>query len=161
MGDSSDAPRFVLSFENVKAWCARQGYEFRANDEAGQLAINYQLLGQQAPLLFLPQPSRGMVMLVMRQPFAVSPERRAAVLDACARLNVTSFMGAWVLNQETGELFFRITIPALDIAYTDQALVHCARIVVGTSEKAAPAFKSIALDGADPAKAISAITLPS
>lgn len=157
----ADSAGFTLTFENLKSWCVRQQFEHRTNDQAGQLAIAYQLLGQQAPLLVLPQPSRAMVMLVMRQPFAVAPERRGAVLDACARLNVTLFMGAWVLNQETGELFFRVTIPALDVAYSDQALVHCARVVIGTSEKAAPALKSIALDGADPAKAIAAIQLPS
>jgi len=46
------------------------------------------------------------------------------------------------------------------IGYTDQGVLQISRIVVGTSELAAPALRSIALDGAEPVKAISAIAAP-
>jgi len=161
MADSQDVARFVLSYENLKAWCERQKYEYRANDELGQLAVNYALLGQPSPLMILPHLSRGMVMLAMRQPYEVPADRRAAIVEATAILNSTSLMGAWTVNRETGEVFFRVTVAALDIGYTDQGLLHVARVVVGTSEKAAPALRSVALDGADPSKAISALVLSS
>ena len=76
-------------------------------------------------------------------------------------LNSTSLMGAWTANRETGEIFFRVTVVALDIGYTDHGLLHAARVVVGTSEKAAPPLRSVALDGAEPSKAISALVMPS
>lgn len=161
MADPQDVARFVLSYENLKAWCDRQKYEYRANDEVGQLAINYALLGQPSPLMILPHLSRGMVMLAMRQPYSVPADRRAAILEATSLLNSTSLMGAWTANRETGEIFFRVTVVALDIGYTDQGLLHVARVVVGTSEKAAPALRAVALDGAEPSKAISALVMPS
>ena len=133
--------RFVLSFETLKAWCQRQQYEFSENAELGQLAIHYQLLGEPVPLMVLPQLARGLVLFVMRQPFVVPAERRIAVLEGAGLLNASSFMGASAINRDTGELFFRVSIAALDIGYTDAGMLHVARIVVGTSEKAAPALR--------------------
>jgi hypothetical protein len=158
MAAESDQPtRFVLSFDTLKAWAQRQKYEFSENPQLGQLAIHYALLGQPSPLLVLPEPARGMVMFVMKQPFTVPPERRAAVVEAAAMLNSTSFMGAWVLNPNTGDLVFRVTVAALDIGYTDAGVLHVARVVVGTSERAAPALKAVALDGVAPAQALSGL----
>src|SRR5262249_11338292 len=127
------------------------------NTQLGQLAVHYQLLGQPAPLMILPQPQRGMVMFVMKQPYAVPPERRAAVDEACGRLNATLVMGAWMQNRDSGELFFRATAAALDTAYSDPGLLHIARVVVGTSERAAPAMHAVAIEGAEPAKALAAV----
>jgi len=78
---------FVLSFETLKAWCERQGYQFSENPQLKQLAIHYQLLGQPAPLMVLPQLDRGMVMWVMKQPFTVPEDRRIEVARATALLN--------------------------------------------------------------------------
>jgi hypothetical protein len=147
---------FVLSFENLKAWCVRQSYQFSENAQLQQLAIHYQLLGQPAPLMVIPQLDRGMLMFVMAQPFKVPEERRLDVMRAAALLNAQTFMGAWVINTQTGELFFRVTIPALDTQYSDQVVLHVARVAVGTSEKVAPALKAIALDGADPVSSLQA-----
>ena len=161
MPEPQDVSRFVLSYENLKAWCDRQSYEYRANDEVGQIAINYALLGQPSPLMVLPHLSRGMVMFAMRQPYSVPADRRPAILEATSMLNSTSLMGAWTANRETGEIFFRVTVVALDVGYTDQGLLHAARVVVGTSEKAAPPLRAVALDGAEPTKAISSLVMPS
>ncbi len=154
----ADPDRFTLSFETLKAWCQRQNYEFSENVELGQLAVHYQLLGQRAPLMILPQPARGMVMFLMRQPYIVPPERRPAMLEAVNQLNASVFMGAWALNRDSGELLFRATVPALDNAYSDAGVLHVARVVVGTSERAAPALRAVALEGADPIQAIATVT---
>jgi hypothetical protein len=148
---------FQLSFENLKAWCQRQKYEFSENTQLGQLAIHYQLLGQPAPLLVLPQFDRGIVMFVMRQPYQVPEDRRVDIARSASLINAQVFMGAFVVNSNTGELFFRVSVPALDTQYSDQALLHVARIAVGTSEKLAPALKAVALEGADPVKSFNAI----
>jgi hypothetical protein len=148
---------FQLSFETLKAWATRQKYEFSENAQLGQLAIHYQLLGQPAPLMVIPQADRGLLMLVMRQPYQVPEERRAEVARACSLINSQVFMGACVINSQTGELFFRVSIPMIDTQYSDQGVLHVARIAVGTSEKLAPALKAVALDGADPVKLLNAI----
>ncbi len=151
------ADPFVLSFESLKAWCQRQSYQFSEKADVGQLAVHYQLLGQPAPLLILPQRGRDMVMFVMRQPYTVPADRRTAIAEACGLLNASMFMGAWAMNRDTGELYLRATLPVVDVQYTDAGVLHVARVVVGTSEKAAPALRSIALEGADPAKALAAL----
>ena len=141
---------FALTFETLKAWCERQSYAYGENPQLGQVAVKYELLGAPAPLMFLPQLDRGMVMLAMKQPFTVPAARRAAMLEATAILNARVLMGAWVLRED-GEVFFRVTVPALDVHFGDQGMLHVARIVVGTSERAAPLLRAVALDGADPA----------
>lgn len=151
---------FALSFDAVRAWCERQKYTFRANAESQQLAIDYAILGQPAPLMVMPHFQRGMLMFLMRLPFPVPADKQAVALDAAARLNATILMGAWIVNRETGELLFRVTIPALDTQYSDDSLLHVARVCVGSAEKAAPILRSIILDGADPATAIAALANP-
>jgi hypothetical protein len=146
--------RFELDGASLEAWCNRQGYTYKAVD--GQLIVEYAVLGLPAPLIVLPQIDRGMVMLVMRQPYAVPAARFVAVTQAANTLNASSFMGAWVLNDEKAELYFRVTVVALDTQYTDESLLHAARVVVGTSEVAAPVLRAIALDGAEPGATIAA-----
>lgn len=148
------ANHFELDGASLEAWCDRQGYMYRAVN--GQVIVEYAVLGLPAPLIFLPQLDRGMVMLVMRQPYAVPAARFVAVTQAANTLNASSFMGAWVLNDEKAELYFRVTVAALDTRYTDESLLHVARVVVGSSEVAAPVLRAIALDGAEPGAAIAA-----
>jgi len=146
--------RFELDGASLEAWCDRQGYTYQAAD--GQLIVEYAVLGLPAPLVVLPQLDRGMVMLLMRQPYAVPAARFVAVTQAATTLNARSFMGAWVLNDEKAELYFRVTLVALDTRYSDDSLLHAARVVVGTSELAAPALRAIALDGAEPGPTLAA-----
>lgn len=145
---------FQLSFDTLKAWCVRQKYEFSENAQLKQLAIHYQLLGQPSPLLVIPQFERGMLMFVMKQPYAVPADRREAVIKSAAMLNATTFMGAWVVNTETGEVFFRVTVPAMDTQYSDEGLLQVARIAVGTAEKVAPALRKVALEAGDPLQSL-------
>ncbi len=152
---------FALSFDALRGWCERQKYTFRANAEQQQLAIDYTILGQPAPLLVIPHFPRGMLMFLMRMPFTVPVDKVEAALDAAARINSTILMGAWVVNRETGEVLFRVTIPALDTQYSDDSLLHSARVCVGSAERAAPVLRSIILDGADAAPAIAALANPS
>ena len=149
--------RFTLSFENLKAWCLRNKYSFSEDTKRGHLALQQQLLGQATPIMMLPQLDRNMLVIVMRQPYDVPPDRHAAIIEAAALLNSTSFMGAWALNREFGELYFRVTLPVSDIQYTDAGMLYTAQVVLGTSEKVAPALRAIALDGADPIKTISKV----
>lgn len=153
----ADSTHFTLSFENLKAWCLRNKYSFSEDARRGHLALQQQLLGEPTPIMLLPQINGNMVVLVMRQPYDVPKNRHAAILEAIALLNSTSVMGAWALNREHGELYFRVTLPVVDILYTDAGMLYTAQVVMSTSETAAPALRAIAIDGAEPVKTISVV----
>jgi hypothetical protein len=125
---------FVLSFDNLKSFCDRQRFTFKINEELGQLAVLYRILGQDAPIIIIPRPERGMLTLAVVLPFAVPLARYPFVVEALARLNAAAYMGTWVLNFDKGEIYFRVTLPALDNLYTDEGLFLAARVVVSTSE---------------------------
>jgi hypothetical protein len=153
----ADSTRFTLSFENLKTLCQRNKIAFSEDSKRGHLALHQTLLGQAAPIMLLPQLNPNMLVIVMRQPYDVPPDRQAAIAEAAALLNAASPMGTWALNREFGELYFRVTLPVVDIQYTDAGVLFVARLVFSTSERAAPALRAIALDGADPDKTISSV----
>jgi hypothetical protein len=148
---------FTLKFENLKDWCERNEYEFAAQGDLEQIAINYQLMDQSAPLMFIPMKDRDLYVLAMRQPYTVPADRFTAILTATNRLNALSFVGAWSLNVDSGELFFRLGLTVADIVYTDKGLLSYARAVVGNSEQATPTLHAIAIEGADPEAALAAL----
>lgn len=139
--------KLTLTYENIQAWCDRQGFKYLTNPQAGQLAVLYRILEHDAPLQILPYPDRGMVTFAMSLPFAVPAERYPFVKEALTQLNSRSYMGAWVLNPDKGEIYFRVTLPALDNEYSDQGLFFACRVVVSSSEGAAPALFRIAQQG--------------
>jgi hypothetical protein len=136
-------PGFVLNFENLKSFCERQKFQFLVNVELGQLAVLYKILGKDAPLILIPRLERGMLTLALALPFRVPLERYPLIGEALARLNASSYMGAWVLNFEKGEIYFRVTLPALDNEYTDQGLFFAARVVVSSAEAMAQRLSDV------------------
>ena len=149
--------RFVLSFQSLVSWCERHEYEFQANDELEQIAIRYGLMETSTPLMIIPQWDSGMVVFAMRQPYQVPEDRVAAILAATNRLNSMSFMGAWSVNIDSRELFFRVAIPVQEIQYTDNGVLAVARAVVGNSETATPTLHAIAIEGTDTDTALAAL----
>lgn len=142
---------FVLNFDNLKSFCERQNFQFMMNEELGQIAVLYRILDQDAPLIFIPRLERGMVTLAMALPFRVPLERYPHIGESLARLNASSYMGAWVLNFDKGEVYFRVTLPALDNQYTDQGLFFAARVVVSTAEAIAGRLADVVAGKLEPA----------
>ncbi len=148
---------FVLNYANVKSWAEQVfGKQFRYNDEAAQLALPHTLLEAQAWLVFIPRPERGMMTMALTLPFGVPEERFAEVGEALTLLNARSYIGAWVLNMDTGQISYRITVPALDVSYTDQALRFVASIVTSSAETMARPLQAVACEGAPAATVASA-----
>lgn len=141
---------FVLNYANLKSWAERLGLPFRSSDEASQIAVLCHLLDRDVPLVFIPRLERGMMTMAVTMPFAIPPDRFAAVGEALTLLNARSYMGAWILNTDKGEIYFRITVPALDVTYTDQSLRFVASVVASSAEAMAKALHSVALEGAAP-----------
>lgn len=135
---------YLLNYQNLKAFCERQQFRFLQNEERGQLAVVYPLLEHEALLQILPFLDRNMVTLAMTLPFVVPPSQFALMSEALTQLNARTYMGTWVLNSDKGEVYFRVTLPALDNEWTDDAVLFAARIVVSTAEEFAAALFRVA-----------------
>lgn len=135
--------RYPLSFENLQAFCERQALRYKANTERGQIAVLYRLLGRDAPLYIITRPERSMVTLALPFPLRVPDERIPHIGEAVTRLNSAAYMGTWVLNVETCEVYFRVTLPSLDAEYGDGSLLFAARLVVSTVEAAGKGLEQV------------------
>jgi hypothetical protein len=143
-------PGFVLTYQNLKSWAERLRLPNRWNDEVEQLAIRCRLLDTDVPLVFIPRPDRGMVTLAVTLPFAIPGARYPQIGESLTILNARSYMGAWILNADKGEVYFRITLPANDVEYGDEALRFVASIVVSSADAMAKALFAVAQQGAPP-----------
>jgi hypothetical protein len=143
-------PGFVLNYANVKAWAERLQLPFRFSDDASQIAITCRLLDSDVPLVFIPRLERGMLTMALTMPFSVPRDRYVQVGQALTLLNARSYMGAWILNLEKGEIYFRITVPALDVVYTDQSLRFVASVVASSADTMSKPLRAVACEGARP-----------
>lgn len=143
-------PGFVLNYANLKSWAERLQLPFRYNEEAGQIAVMSRVLDVEVAVVFIPRHERGMLTMALTMPFAVPRERFPQVGQALTLLNARSYMGAWILNAEKGEIYFRITVPALDVSYTDTSLRFVATVVVSSAETMARPLRAVACEGARP-----------
>lgn len=139
---------FVLNYANIKSWAERLGLAFRYSDEMGQIAVLCRLLDVDVPMVFIPRVERGMLTMAITLPFQVPADRFGEVGAALTLVNARSYMGAWILNADKGEIYFRITVPALDVTYSDQALRFVAGVVVSSAESLAARLHAVAKEGA-------------
>jgi hypothetical protein len=146
--------RFQLTYGNLKSWAtrleARLGVPCRYSDEVQQLAVRAWVMDTAVALVLIPRPERGMLTLAVTLPFAVPSERHAAISESLTILNARSFMGAWILNTEKAEIYFRITVPAKDLEYSDETLHFVASLVESSAEAMAKPLYAVAHQGATP-----------
>jgi hypothetical protein len=142
--------RFTLTYPTLKSWADRLGVPYRFNDEVGQIAVLTRVMDTDVPLVFIPRPDRGMVTMAITLPFAAPSERFTAVGESLTILNARSYMGAWILNTDKGEVYFRITLPAMELEYSDETLRFFASLVVSSTEAMAKLLYSVAHKGASP-----------
>lgn len=154
MAPTPPSTPFALSTESVAASCTRQGLAYTHSPDGTQLAIGLQVLGVSAPIICLPWGERGMYMFALALPFVVPPARAEAVALATAILNSQTLMGAWALNTDKGEAYFRITMPSRGLEVTDEALRFLFQVIASTAEQFAPAFYRIATQGAAPGSVV-------
>lgn len=145
---------FVLSTENVAASCARQGLSYTRSPDGTQLAVGHQVLGVPAPILCLPWSERGMYMFALALPIVVPGVRAEAVALATAILNSQTLMGAWAINTDKGEAYFRITLPTRGLELNDEGLGFLFHVIASTMEQFAPALYRVAREGAAPGSVI-------
>ncbi|HRI48924.1 MAG TPA: YbjN domain-containing protein [Pseudomonadota bacterium] len=142
--------RFALTYPTLKSWADRLGVPYRFNEEVGQIAVLTRVMDTDVPLVFIPRPDRGMVTMAITLPFATPSERFTAVGESLTILNARSYMGAWILNTDKGEVYFRITLPAMELEYSDETLRFFASLVVSSAEAMAKLLYAVAHKGEGP-----------
>ena len=151
---------YELTYENILGFCERQGLQHVRSEHHREVAVRYQVLNQDAPLVVIPRPERGMVTLALTLPFRAPAEHQRAIGEALGLLNTSSFMGAWLLLRTTGELAFRITVATGtapgQIVYSDDGLLYVIRLVISTVETHAAALQKISTGAAAPESVLDA-----
>ncbi len=138
---------FPLTLDHIRAWCDHRELKSVFNPEVGQLAF-VAAPGAQ-PVRVWPHPKRNMVTLLQALPTLVPPERRSAVGEAIGLLNSSSFMGAWAMNSDKGEVYFRITLPIEGALWSDDGLAFITRVLIGTVSGLQPKLLAVS-EGAAP-----------
>ena len=139
--------RFSLTSDHLASLCARLGLVFKVNEDTGQIAVLHRILDEDTPLYITPLAGRSLVAFALPLPFRVPADRRGAVIEAAARLNRASGVGCWVVDGETGELSFRMTLPVHGAEYDDDGVLFVTRVVTSAVEAAAADLQQIALAG--------------
>lgn len=131
-----------LSFESIVQWCTRQKLSYFVAEPTRMVVIPR--APGQAPIRVIERADRGMMSFILAADAPVPEDRRAEVARALTLLNASSFMGAWVLNQSNGELYFRVTLPIRGTTWSDDAVMYVVRLLVGTFDGAGPAVAAVA-----------------
>lgn len=143
---------YPLDLAAVRGFCERNGVPYVVNDELGQLAIPRPDRPQWA-VRVVPRPERGMLTVAYPLPGRIPEERIPALQAAAGLLNARTYMGAWVLNTDTGELYFRVTTLTDHVLYDDESLKQLLQVVIGTVERMVPKLDRV-LKGADAASVL-------
>ncbi|MCB9670836.1 MAG: YbjN domain-containing protein [Alphaproteobacteria bacterium] len=142
---------FPLDLDGFKTFLERAGIEHVHNEKLGQIGVPRP--GSEGwAVRFVPWPERGMATVAYPLPGVVPPARRAELARACNLLNARTFLGAWVLNMEAGELYFRHTVLTAGVLFEDAGVRALLQVVVGTVELHVDRLQAV-LDGA-PAESV-------
>ncbi|MGM0578621.1 MAG: YbjN domain-containing protein [Myxococcota bacterium] len=142
---ADEAPdAFPLTLESVEAWCERMGLVCGRTEDGGQVVIPRPGEGA-IPIRIIDRPDRQMTTFGMVMPWEVPEDRMDAVSRAVADANASMFMGAWVLNTDSGQLYYRVTVPAGPVLYTDEGLKHVVELLVGTALHSHDELRGIAV----------------
>lgn len=137
---------YDLSLEAIADWCIRSGGRTAHGTEQPEILVMVGLFGQKLPVRVRALPS-PLITLAIVAPFQVPAENLEETRRAAAVANQLIHMGTWIVL-DTGELFFRVTLPTLGVKVDDRTLTEVVRLVIGTVAAAAPAFHAVANEGA-------------
>ena len=128
-----DANRYPLDYDALKDFCERQGLAIFVNEELKQLAIPLPDRDGFA-LRLVPRTDRGMLTVAFPLPGTIPEDRLEELARAANLLNSRTFLGAWVVNAESQEMYFRQTVHTEGVLYTDHAVRELLQTVIGTAD---------------------------
>lgn len=132
---------FVLNLENLAQWCVRQKLNYFVQ-ENGRMVVIPRGPGE-VPVRVIERADRGMMTWAIGLALTVPEARRTELSRAVTLLNSSSFMGAWVVNQATGELYFRITVPTRGLTWSDEGVLFLVQVLIGTADGAGPGLAAV------------------
>ncbi len=133
-----------IDIARLRAWCDARGIPTEIDASGRQLAIPVQ---GARPVVVLSRDERGMVTFLSAFPFTVSDGDRDEYCRALALLNSASYMGAFVLNSQTGETYFRLTVLSRGTTMTDDAVGGLLEVVVSSVAGTTAALRGVATEG--------------
>ncbi len=137
-----------LDYEGVQAFCERNGLPFLKNAELQQIAIP-RPMREGFAVRVVPRPERGMCTFAYPLPTQLPVERLDAFEAAANRMNARTFLGSWVVNRDTREIYFRQTVLLKGASHTDETVRQILKLVVGTVEIMLPKLTEV-LQGKGP-----------
>lgn len=134
MSDETGEPKGIqLDYEGIQAFCERQNLPYLKNPELQQIAIP-RPMREGFAVRVVPRPERGMCTFAYPLPTQLPVDRLDALEAAANRMNGRTFLGSWVVNRDTRELYFRQTVLVNGVTHTDASVQQILRLVVGTVE---------------------------
>ena len=126
---------------SVEAAFRSSGWQFRQVDGKDVIECEFEAHNAKVPL-HVQTFSPGLVSVVSRLSFTISPESRAAVSEALMRTNLLLNLGNFETDYDSGEVFFRVTNvfpdgvaqPTMITSLVHNALVEMDRITPYLSE---------------------------
>ncbi len=132
----------AIGLDAVKQWCTARGFAYRSNGEHQILIV--QDPEKEVPIHVVGFEDRDLLTFAMFLPMTIPEEQMDSVRLAISALNSDTFLGAWALKPETGEVFFRVTLPTLGFSMGEGSLDFMVGILVGTVSSAADGLHQVA-----------------
>ena len=137
----------AVGLDAVKQWCTANEFAYQEGANEHQILI-VQDPQHDVPIHVLGFEDRELLTFAMFLPIVIPELRLDAVRLATSALNSDTFLGAWALKPETGEVFFRVTLPTLGFSMGEGALDFLFGILLGTVSSSADGLHQVA-QGAD------------
>ena len=137
---------YTLDRAGFKGFCERMSLTFVELEDPPMVVVP-RPESEGWAVRFVERRERGMATVAYPLPGTVPPERRAEMGRACNLLNARTYLGAWVLNEELGELYFRQSVQLDGVTYDDEGVRRLLQLVIGTVEMNVPALDRV-LEGA-------------
>jgi hypothetical protein len=138
----SDAPGIQLDYDGIQAFCERTGLAHLKNPELQQVAIP-RPMREGFAVRVVPRPERNMCTFAYPLPIQLPLDRLDAFEAAANRMNGRTFLGAWVVNRDTREIYFRQTVFLKGATHTDESVEEILKLVVGTVEIMLPKLNEV------------------
>lgn len=133
---------FPLTMSNIKDSFARHSLVFR--EESETILVVERPSEPIAPLQVHFDLASETATFVVAAPFAFSSERMVEMSCATSLLNSHILLGAWCIDHQNRNLFFRFAVPTSEALFTDNSLIWIVEMTLGHVRLHIESFAAIA-----------------
>lgn len=142
---------FPLDLEAFVGFCERNAISYVVNDALQQVSVPRPDAEGWA-VRFVPRPERSMATIAYPLPGRIPADRLPELARAANLLNARTYLGAWVVNADAAELYFRQSVGTEGVLFDDHGVRQLLQTVIGSVEVCLQRWEQV-LEGA-PAEAI-------